>query len=387
MKPTTLRATCVSLSDAERAIIKAAGTSPLQTTRGQAVAIVLAKTGSDREQARTLLAESYLATTQPSFHLIPRGEAMASEDDFADAYAVLAAGTAGFTNVEPANIALVLTANPATLAPLRMVLGFTHNELAVAVKLTAPGIRVSGGTLKHLERRPIPAKPKPARADLIDAIGQTVTEIMERRILTVPDTSADVFHSKLDKRDTRDGWGGVLRDARDGVPYSALLYQRYVGGVWRQVQDAYSEVKGDALLERPLSALLDREAIPYYRSRSGASGAWETSTLFGLSPGPDFVLPDKSPTVVIESKIGEDGGTVRDKAARIRTLADAAVARGLTTCAIADGKGWRERPYALVDVVIATSGRTYSLETLEQLLGVPEIAALRGTAAAPTPET
>lgn len=86
----------MSLSDAERAAIAAAGSAPLQTTRHQAVTIVLSKTGADAETARALLAESYLTPTQPSFHLIPRGDAMASEADFAAAYAILAEETSGF---------------------------------------------------------------------------------------------------------------------------------------------------------------------------------------------------------------------------------------------------------------------------------------------------
>jgi hypothetical protein len=133
------------------------------------------------------------------------------------------------------------------------------------------------------------------------------------------------------------------------------------------------------LLEKPVATVLERERISFYRSRAGASGAAETAQTFGIAPGPDFLLPAESPTVVIETKIGEDGGTVRDKAARIGRLAVAASARGLVTCAVIDGKGWRERPNALVDVVISTGGRTYSLKTLEQLLEVPEIKALRGT--------
>src|SRR5207244_9908539 len=128
-----------------------------------------------------------------------------------------------------------------------------------------------------------------------------------------------------DKRDTCDGWKTVAADAQ-GVPYFALLYQRYVGGVWRTVQDAYSEAKGDALLEKPVANVLAREQIPFYRSRAGASGAAETAQTFGITPGPDFLLPAESPTVVIETKIGEDGGTVRDKAARIGRLAAAASA-------------------------------------------------------------
>jgi hypothetical protein len=102
--------------------------------------------------------------------------------------------------------------------------------------------------------------------------------------------------------------------------------------------------------------------------------------LFGINPGPDFLLPEQSPTVVIETKVGEDGGTVRDKAARIARLAQAAGQRGLVPCAVIDGKGWRERPAALIEVVIATGGRTFTLNTLEHIIGLPEVAALRGTA-------
>jgi hypothetical protein len=379
MRRTIRQACCVSLSEIERAAIAAAGSSPLQTARHQAVTIVLAKSGGDADTARALLAESYLVPTQPSFHLIPRGDAMASEAAFADAYEILAAETRDFEDVSPATIEAAIRRDPSTLAPLRMIVGFTHNELGVAINLVEPTLTVSGGRLKTFERRARPASENAARARLIEAIGVTVVALMDRTILPVPEASAESFHSKLDKQDTRDGWDGVHRNAREGVPYSALLYQRYVGGVWRQVQDAYSEVKGDAILERPLTDLLQREAIPFHHSGRGASGATETAQLFGINPGPDFLLPAVSPTVVIETKVVEDGGSARDKAARIKTLAVAASQRGLVPIAVVDGKGWRERPTALVDVIIATGGRTFSLNTLEQVLGVPEIAALRGT--------
>jgi hypothetical protein len=52
---------------------------------------------------------------------------------------------------------------------------------------------------------------------------------------------------------------------------------------------------------------------------------------------------------------------------------------------IGDGKGWSERPTALLDVVIATGGRAYTLTTRPHLLEVPEVAALRGTAPASAP--
>lgn len=371
----------MSLSELERSILSAAGNAADQTVRGQAVAIALSKSGEDLAEARSLLAESFAANVQPSFHLIPRGDAMTDEASFIAAYSVLDEATRGFTDIRLDVLRGAVLENGAALAPLRMIIGFTHNELAAAIRQMDPGVPASGNALKQLERRgtPLGETASARRRDLVEKACSAVLAVMEGRLLTVPKASEEAFHSKLDKRDTRDGWKSVARDAK-GVPYSALLYQRYVGGVWRQVQDAYSEIKGDALLEVPLKLLLEREEIPHYRAPRGASGAAQTAQRFGISPGPDFLLPDTNPTVVIESKIGEDGGTVRDKAARLQSLANIGRDRGLIVCAVLDGKGWTERLNSLVDVVLATGGRTYTLKTLDKLVAVPEIDVLRGKA-------
>jgi hypothetical protein len=370
----------VSLSEQDRKLIASAGTAPQQHIRGQAVAIVLSKSGAELDEARMLLAESFATVIQPSFHLIPRGDAMASEAEFQRGYAALSTETKDFSEVNLATLTSALLKDGAALAALRMIIGFTHNELAAAVKLVNPAERASGGSLKKLERTaPSEAPATTRRKELIVGAVMAVLAVMDGSILTVPEVSEEFFHSKLDKRDTRQGWSSVAADA-GGVPYSALLYQRYVGGVWRQVQDAYSEVKGDALLEKPLAVMLERERIPFYHAPSGATGAAKTAQIFGISPGPDFLLPDENPSVSVESKVGEDGGTVRDKAARIEALASASARRGLVVCAVVDGKGWTERLNALASVVIATGGRTFSLATMEHLVDVPEIAALKGTA-------
>jgi hypothetical protein len=365
----------VSLSDLDRTILSEAGTTANPTRRQQAVAIVLARSGAERAEAQEILVAGYLKATAPSFHLIPRGDAMATEQEFTAGYDVLALNTKNFNDVSVETLARVLLAEPSALSPLRMIVGFTRKELAVAANLLDTTARVTEGSLKAFERRP-PGQPTGKRRDLVDLLARTVSALMDRTLLDVPTAAAENFHSKLDKRDTRDGWEGVRSDAA-GVPYSALLYQRYVGGVWRQVQDAYSEVKGDNLLELPISTMFDEAGIPYYRTPSGASGAAAAAAKFGLSPGPDFVLPEETPSVIIEAKIGEDGGTVRDKASRIKNLADFAHSRGLLACAVIDGKGWSERPSALADVIVATSGRTYTLSTLPQLLDLPQIASLR----------
>lgn len=362
----------MSLTDSDRDLLASAGTAANPTARRQAVAVLLRQTESARDEAANLLGQGFVAATQPSFHYIPKGDAMATEAAFEDAYRQLAAYTNDFSNISTSTLTAALTQSPEILAPLRMILGFTYNELAWAMKLAHPGSRTSGGTLKSFERSPSPDKTPAKRTEMISTIVDAVIAVMDRSILQVPESARAFFHSKLDKRDTLQGWNTVAAST-GGVPYSALLYQRYVGGVWRQVQDAYSEVKGDNLLEQPIADLFDDHRVPYYRSGSGASGAAQTADAFGLSPGPDFVLPEESPTVIIESKVAEDGGTARDKAARIKNAADAAKDRGLLPCAVVDGKGWSERPNALVDVVIATDGRTYSLSTLPHLLDIPEI--------------
>lgn len=372
------------LSDSEAQAIDPAGLSSDQSIRGRAVATVLGKHGDELAVARRRLAESYLQATAPSFHLIPRGDAMVPHTAFGDAYSTLSSATQGFQVVTAETLVAALSDDPRALAPLRMITGLTLKELAVSIRL-ATSVSTTEPSLRALERGAAPPRPGTAQAqrrgELLQRIADTVIAVVERRILAVPEAVAASFHSKLDKRDTERGWTTVLRDARDGVPYAELLYQRYVGGVWRQVQDAYSEVKGDAILELPLEQILIAERIPYHRSAGGATGAVATSRRYGIEPGPDFLIPEENPAVIIETKVVEDGGSARDKAARIQRLSEIAGARGLVLCAVVDGKGWAERPQALADVVIATQGRTFSLSTLRHVLAVPEVAVWIGRAA------
>lgn len=261
----------MSLTESDRELLSGAGTIPSPTARRQAVAVLLRQPDSARDDAAGLLGQGFVAAAQPSFHYIPKGDAMATEAAFDDAYRQLAMYTNDFTRVSASTLTAALTQAPETLAPLRMILGFTYTELAWAMKLTRPGSRTSGGTLKTFERTPGPEKTPAKRAEMISTVVDAVFAVMDRSILQVPESARASFHSKLDKRDTLQGWNTVAASA-GGVPYSALLYQRYVGGVWRQVQDAYSEVKGDNLLEQPIADLFDDHNVPYYPL--GIRGFW-----------------------------------------------------------------------------------------------------------------
>ena len=362
----------VSLTESDRELLASAGTTKNPASRRQAVTFLQGLSDSERIEAADILAQGFLDVMEPWFHFIPKGGAMASEEVFEEAYQKLAEHTNGFSDVSETRLIAALSETPQALAPLRMILGFTHKELAWATRLVHPDANATDVRLKNLERKTGPGEVTEHQAELIRKVVDAVVAVMDRKILQVPEPKRDFFHSKLDKRDTLAGWRTVASSA-GGVPYSALLYQRYVGGTWRQVQDAYSEVKGDKLLEQPIADILGAKNVPFFRSGSRGPGAVRKARKLKLSPIPDFVLPDESPTVAIESKIAEDGGTARDKASRIIDTADAARKRNILPCAVVDGRGWSERPEALLNVVIATDGRTYSLSTLDQLLDIPEI--------------
>lgn len=366
------------LSDDEVRILQTAGTNDDPTHRRRAVAIYLKTRGDDQAIARRLLAGSYSMAIQPSFHLVPYGDKMLDPRGFLLSYKALAKHTNDFSDVSLETLTEAIMECPAALIPLRIVLSLTRNEFAFTAKLVDPESRVTDAVLHNLEQQR-----EPATADvepLIRDVVKVALAVMDRIVLTVPPSARAVFHSKLDHRDTLKGWSSVSRSATRGVPYSDLLYQRYVGGAWRQALDTYSEVKGDTVLELPIESWLTQHRIPFYRSPSGATGARQTQVQFGMQPGPDFVIPPQSPSVVIESKVAEDGGTARDKAARISGLAKAARERGFAVCAVVDGKGWLQRMSALVEVVVATEGRTYTLQTLDAMLNVPELAAAVGKA-------
>ena len=363
------------LSQREIAVLEEAGSTPSAAARQEAAEIFLGTPPADRNAAAALLARGYRDKMGPAFHLIARGGAVEGEAAFTALFEELVSATKGFTSTEREVFVALLRKEPGVLAPLRMILGLTRQEMTAALRIVNKDARTSTQTLRKFEQGGPPTRMQSPRRRLIEDIATAVTAIMERRILQVPDRLARDFHSNLDKRDTIDGWRSVA-ESLDGVPYSALLYQRYVGGVWRQVQDRYSEAKGDALLEQPFMELLGENGIGHHRTGPGWGGSKETKERYGLDPAPDFVIPASKPTLAVDAKVGEDVETVVDKADQIEKMASAASAAGLRPCAVIEGYGWVNRTNALARVMKATEGRTYTLATLDQFLDLPEVAAL-----------
>jgi len=325
----------------------------------------------DREASLRTIRSVYEERLAPQFQAVPWGRTLVERPDFRAVYASATRLTNGFRNVSSADLQQAMEDDPRTMMVFRLILGYTTAELSAALKLL--DVRVPRATLDKIERNE--GALTPARRAAIAAIAAAVTGVIQRELFALDEGLPEGdFRSRLDKLDTQEGWSSVRRAASGGVDYGDLLYERYVDGPWLAVRAAYSEKTG-RLIEDAVADLLTENRIAFDQAPDGLVAS-------GLLPSkPDFVLPSvDDPKVTIEAKGANDGGTARDKAARIANVAAAADAAGLVPTAVIDGIGWVDRRDALVQTLQATHGLTFSLSNLETLITVPEIVALYGTA-------
>lgn len=324
----------------------------------------------EREAALTTVRPIYEARLAPQFHAVPWGASLHEREAFRTAYRSAHSLTDGFTKTSEEGLLAALEADPRSLIVFRLILGYTIAELASALQL----LNVEGATRATLEalehgRGTL----TPARRAVLAGVAKAVTQVIERELFALDDAlPPEDFKSRLDKIDTVEGWLSVQKAAAGGIDYADLLYERYVDGPWLAARAAYSEKKGrlieDAVVELLTEAKIAFDQAPDELIRQGL-----------LPSKPDFVLPSvEAPRVTLEAKGADDGGTARDKAARIAAVATAARSRGWTPLAVIDGNGWKRRD-ALVQTLEATQGLTFSLANLELILDVPEVANLRGT--------
>lgn len=323
-----------------------------------------------REATLRILRSVYEERLAPQFQAVPWGPTLAERSDFRSSYEAAKRLTNGFKNVTSDDLRAAMEKEPRTAIVFRLILGYSTAELAAALKLL--GVTTSKAALDTIERGKGVVTAQ--RKTVIAAVAAAVTGVIDRELFALDEgLPIKDFRSRLDKLDTREGWSSVRRAADGGVDYGDLLYERYLDGSWLAVRAAYSEKTGE-LIEDAVADILEENKVAYDRNP-------EELVRRGVFPSkPDFVLPNvDNPKVTIEAKGANDGGTARDKAARIANVAVAAEAAGLTPMAVIDGIGWVRRD-ALVQTLHATHGLTFSLSNLEALVTVPEIVALFGTA-------
>jgi hypothetical protein len=172
---------------------------------------------------------------------------------------------------------------------------------------------------------------------------------------------------RLDKVDTRESIAGIRRFASTGVPYAALLYERFLGRPFASHRDAVSGEVGD-ILERAVVERLTAQHIPFHQA--GIAERFED-----MDQAPDFLVPDRvRPIVVIEAKLAEDDGTARDKVTRVQHLAelrDRRQRQGKTAfevVACVDGRGFSIRREDVKKLLLATRGKLFTLQTVESIV-------------------
>lgn len=228
----------------------------------------------------------YVPNLAPHFHIIPWPQRFLDRDGFIAGYKTAAAATDNFSNAHADAVATAIKADPRALRVFRLIIGYTPRELGEALR-AFENVSVRIETLED-------SKTISSRAEAaLPALGRLISNIVSGA--NGYDVSDDLrergFLGKTDKPDTRDGWSTVNQFATQGVPYVELLYQRWYGGAFRQLQDAGGRLKGD-LLEDATHVLFEENGVPFVRTLPGTQAtAGET---FGVTvqPAPDFIIHD-----------------------------------------------------------------------------------------------
>lgn len=313
------------------------------------------------------MVDAVFSSLQSSFITMPRGEGFVEYATFEAGYEVLKKATGGFANWNAKSVVSAIVQLPVVLVVVRSILGFSPPEWA-DVASQRGNVSIDQGWARTLDRKirlqPLASMPPTVSGDkklnaLIEAACQLIAEGM-------PATAENLLH-RLDKADTRTGAAGVASLAQIGAPYAMLLYERFLGRPFASHRDSVSELVGDKM-EAPIEDILSKAKITFRKTK-------RAEKVPGFDQAPDFVVPDEfNPQIVIEAKITEDDGTARDKVTRIQHLGELSEARqratgtGFQVIACIDGRGFGVRREDMRKILKATSGKVFTLATLDKLV-------------------
>jgi len=275
--------------------------------------------------------------------------------------------------VTPETIIPAVYETPIALIVLRCILGFTPPEWAYfAAQHT--GIEIAQGAARTIDRkiRMNPAAPLRQGGGVTDgrlrALVEAACHILDSGAPVVP---ADRLH-RLDKPDTKAGLDSLRSFARLGAPYSALLYERFLGRPFAGHRDSISELVGN-LVENAIEDVLSRGGISFRKTK-------RAERLPGFDQAPDFVVPNEiNPQGVMEAKLTEDDGTARDKVTRVQHLG--ALSRlgqppgrpKFEVVACIAGRGFGVRREDMKKLLLATRGKVFTLQNMDQLIACTKL--------------
>jgi len=305
---------------------------------------------------------------QSEFLTLPKGPDFIDYPIFERGYEALKKVTKDFRDLSPELVIGTVYKLPISLIVLRSMLGFTPPEWAyVATERT--NTEITQGAARSIERkiRTAPLDPMKANGGVTEGrIRALVTTACGLLTEGAPKVSPEVLH-RLDKADTREGAASLQHLADFGAPYAMLLYERYLGRSFAAHRDSVSELVGD-VLEAAIERALHDRGISYRKTG-------RAERIPGFDQAPDFVIPDEfNPQIVIEAKVTEDDGTARDKVTRVQHL-EALAMQGQPTgqpkfevVAVIAGRGFKVRREDMKKLLIATRGKVFTLENMDQLI-------------------
>jgi hypothetical protein len=283
------------------------------------------------------------------------------------AYEQAYACTEGFTNVTPDDLLHCLHYYPATTRIFRLILAFTPSELAAATTVVAAELGVDPVPENQIEIMEDGRQGK-ARSETI--LSETIARGVAGNLFPSPPFPDQ--RSKQDRPDLANGWESIRQYARDGVPLTVYLHQRYYGGAFAQVSNSTSRKRGN-VLEDEVVRILTKAHVPFLRTGHADQG--EIINRFNLTvhPAPDFVIYDSQGSLrgMLECKAINNGGTARDKASRFGILrGEADRLGGPPVFAVLGGLGWARTRDALGPVIRDCDGRVFTLTNLPAMLTV-----------------
>lgn len=312
--------------------------------------------------------DAVFGSLESEFLVMPRGDGFVDFPTFEAGYERLKRETSGFREVTPEQVAEAVLDQPISLIVLRCMLGFTPPEWAyLAARYT--GIDVPQGAARSLDRkiRTDPERPLPRNGSVTEQrVRALVMVACEHLGRGAPTVAADQLH-RLDKVDTADGLPSLRTATTLGVPYSMLLYERFLGRPFAGHRDSVSEIVGN-LVENAIEHELERAEISFRKTK-------RAERIPGFDQAPDFIVPSElNPQVVIEAKLSEDDGTARDKITRVQHLGELSQQgrspnqpRFQVVACIA-GRGFGIRREDMKKLIIAARGKVFTLRNISELV-------------------
>lgn len=305
---------------------------------------------------------------ESEFLIMPKGNGFIEFGTFETGYEALKRATRGFQDVTPATVTPVVFTVPISLIVLRCMLGFTPPEWAYYTSHHTD-VDVTQGAARIIDRniRMDPEAALPSKGGVtekrIHALIAAACHILQSG---APEVSLDRLH-RLDKADTAAGLVSLQSLADLGVPYSMLLYERFLGRPFAGHRDSISELIGN-IVENAIEEVLSRAGISFRKTR-------RAERLPGFDQAPDFVIPNEfNPQVVIEAKLTEDDGTARDKVTRVQHLGTLSMEGQppdqpkFEVIACIAGRGFGVRREDMKKLLLSTRGKVFTLKNMQQLV-------------------